>query len=339
MAMALDPLIPSPPSATTNFSSLAAKYGGSMPSAGSGVSGSAVEPDQPYVYMGLKDVPAPMIGTSDWTPREWEQNATTTQVGKSATLTKALRKFDKMTIVEQKKMLRLLAIAGFAGAIDLADIDEAVAESSQLDARDAYKNLLSTAAEYYTMQGLRVTPDDVLRSHIAYRLQGSGVNWNGNFNVFDKGIAKAFKEMDADLEGASELGPSIPKEFTDVRTDTAVDYMNPADAKALTRSMLQQELGRDPTQGEYEDFLSAIMAAERENPTTQTTTTKYELDPNNQLGIASQRTVQHGGMTSAGYDQLLREQAQSQPGWAEWQAMGTYAPALFAALGSTVPGT
>lgn len=326
--------------ATTNFSALKAKYGGTMPSAGSGTTAAAgMMPDEPLIYAGLKDVPAPMVGTSDWTAREWEQNATTTQVGRVVNLTKALRKFDKMTIVEQKRMLRLLALAGFAGAIDIGDIDEAVAESSQLDARDAYKNLLSTASEYYMMQGLQVTPEDVLRSHIAYRLSGSGVKWNGKFDVFDKGLKPAFKSMGASIEEAFDLGPSIPKEWTETTTQTSTDFLNPADAKALTRGMLQQELGRDPTQGEYEDFLSAIMAAERENPITQKTTTHYDTSADGRPFIESQNTTTRGGIGAAGMDQLLTERAQEQPGWAEWQAMGTYAPALFAALGSAVPGT
>jgi hypothetical protein len=114
--------------------------------------------------------------------------------------------------------------------------------------------------------------------------------------------------------------------------------MNPEDAKNLVRGMLQQELGRDPTQGEYEDFLSAIHAAEAQDPTTQKTTSTYTLDNNDQLRLASQNTVTHAGIGAAGVEQLAYERAQQQPSWAEWQAMGTYAPALFAALGATVPG-
>ena len=115
-----------------------------------------------------------------------------------------------------------------------------------------------------------------------------------------------------------------------------MDVLNPKDAKALTKAVLQQELGRDPTQGEYEDFLSALNAAERENPDVSHTTSTYRLDPVTQSPyLAKQRTVTQQGISEAGLAQVAQEQAQRNPNWAEWQAMGTYVPALLQALGST----
>jgi hypothetical protein len=321
--------------ATSSFSQFAATYGGSiggMPTAGGGAptpgSGSSSTPP-PLVYVHdiehLKDIrDVPMHSRPGYEH--------TGQV-KTQLISQALLKFDKMTVEEQRKTLRLLAIGGFTSSfVPLDKVDDYVKESTLDEGRDAYKNLLETASDYFVGSNLHVTPDDVLRSRVGYRLKGAGIKWSGDLSSLDDGLGSAAASADG------TTASTTPKPGSYTTKSSSVDFMNPQDAKNMVRSTLQAELGRDPTQGEYEDFLSAVHAAESANPSTQTTTSKYVLDKNDNLRLAAQHTTSQQGIGSAGLEQMAYEKAQRQPGWAEWQAMGTYAPALFQALGATVSG-
>lgn len=329
--------IPAPVTGTTNFSQLQRDFGGGIPSAGTGaVPGVGfATPQEQMVFLGTTYPSVPPTGYSDDT-QDWlvkYPDGRNQEVPKFASLQKAIEKFDKMNMTEQRNMLRLLAIGGFAGSVSLADIDEAVREASQQDARNAYLALLETASDYLMGTGRMVTPDEVLRSAIAYRLSGSGIDWNGNFDTFKSGVPKAMIEQFSESSGIS-----TPQPGTYTTTYKSVDLMNPHDAKGLTRAMLQQELGRDPTQAEYEDFLATLHAAERADPTVTTQTSRYVLDRNDNLRLASQKTVTDQGIGAEGLAQVALEKAQSNPQWAEYQAVGTYFPALLSALGATVPG-
>lgn len=314
---------------TMNIEALKQQYGG-MPSAGGGAPAAGVGApvsDQPLVLLSKDRVKSSPPSTYAYMPsimeslKRHESLTTTTKVGKVGTITDAMRKFDKMSVTEQRKMLRLLALGGFAGAINLEDIDEAIKQSTQLDARNAYMNLLETASDVFMNSGSKVTPDDVLQSAIAYRLRGTGIEWNGDLSAFDNGV-KGF-------------GESTDQSKTVTTTYTSSDVLNPKNAKGLVRSILQQELSRDPTKAEYEDFLSALMAAERQNPDVTTTTQQFGSD--GQLISSNSRTQQ--GINEEGLAQIATEKARSKPGWAEWQAIGTYAPVIYSSLGSAVPGT
>lgn len=317
------------PAATNSYSALVQAYGGSsMPSGGSGSSGSSsTASTEPRVYIGSHDILGPIPGSYFDNPSAFinaKPNAHDVSVDRLPTISKAATRFDRMTAAEQHDMVRLLVIAGYFGKVDLKDVDEAVKSIGLLDARSAYIDLLNDTSSYNS-SGLKVTPSDVLRSAVAYRLQAEGVRWDGDLKAFDKGLQSFAEDL-------AEKGEDLSGTFT--TTTKSVNIMDPMDAKYLTRGMLQQELGRDPTQAEYEDFLSAVNAAERHNPSIS----KHTVTTDEEGRVVNQKTVTHGGISSAGINQMLYNKAQAQPGWAEWQAMGTYAPALFAALGATVPG-
>ena len=128
-----------PVGGTTNFTDLASMYGGGVPSAGSGV---PTAPLEPQLYLGSFYPKAPATGYGD-DVTEWAlKGATPEKVARIAGISEAIQKFDKMSFKEQRDMLRLLAIGGFAGSISLEDIDEAVNEATQPDARAAYMTLL-----------------------------------------------------------------------------------------------------------------------------------------------------------------------------------------------------
>lgn len=326
----LEPGQPNPPS-TNAFAELAQRFGGSyssMPSAGSSTSSHSSVSTEPKVYVGSYDILGPIPGSYYDNPSAFinaKPNAHDVSVDWLPTISKAATRFDRMTAEEQHDLVRLLLIAGYFGVVDLKDVDEKVKEKSLAEARQAYIDLLTDTSSY-NASGLRKTPSDVLRSAVAFRLQAAEIKWDGDLSAFDNGLGHFAEEETA--AGKQDLSGT----FT--TTTKSVSIMDPMDAKYLTRAMLQQELGRDPTQAEYEDFVSAINAAERHNPTTSSRTVTYDEEGR----IVKDNTTSHGGITGAGINQMLYNKAQSQPGWAEWQAMGTYAPALFAALGATVPG-
>lgn len=323
--------------ATSDFSAFAAQYGGGAPSAGGGAGTAGQNPM--WLYLGTH---TQGFGT-DYMDHGYKSTENT-QV-KLLTAADQLARFEKMNTRKQLHMLRLLAIGGFTSStIPLNKVDEFVKGASLDDAIAAYSNLLATASSYFTRNGqfvnagdalaygLHVTPEDVLRSRVAYRLKAAGVKWDGNLHALDS--AKLADQLDAAIDASLDHGPK-----TITSTEKSLDFLNPADAKALVRNTLQDQLGRDPTQAEYEDFLAAIHAAERQDPSTRTTTTTldYNADTNRYQTTGSSSTT-HQGIGAAGLQELATERAQQQPGWAEWQAMGTYAPALFAALGEAIPG-
>lgn len=239
---------------------------------------------------------------------------------KTATVTAVQTAFEQLSDAKVRHMALLLAIAGYAGA----DVDKDTArEFATLAPRtiihDMHLKFLTDAAEKYA-NGWKLTPENYLKQLVEYRL---GDKFDGDLD-----------SLQLDSFGGEEGGNPLAN-ATRTTTNKSVDFMDPADARALVRGLLQNELGRDPTQAEYEDFVATIHSTEAKSPTTTSTTTRYD-----DLGMpVSTSSTRHGGITQDGLQQELFEEVKETPSWAKWQAVGTYAPALFAALGSAVEGT
>lgn len=285
----------------------------------------------------------------------WEQTGLTEV--RTATVDSMLDTFEQMDQVRQRRLLLLLAIGGFAGGVSLEDAPEASRDMTLQEAMEAYLSLLNTAAAAY-QAGRRVTPEQMLEQAVAFRLP-PGADWDGSY----AGLRDILGQNDIDVSGVDDVaGAEEEKEpdlsgtrtttSNDTQTSTSVsrDIMDPNDAMALTRALLQRELGRDPTKAEFEDFISAVQAAQRANPTktttktsrdtrTETTTNKKGrvIDSDTDTDLSTSSTT-HAGITQAGIEDILLRRVRRNPDWAEWQAVGTYAPALFQALGATVPG-
>jgi hypothetical protein len=153
------PLVDPTPSgtnpATNSYSQFAATYGGAIggmpaagggtPAPGSGSSSSSTPP--PLVY--VKDIEGPLQDIRD-IPMHSQPGYPHTGKVKTQLISEALLKFDKMTAEQQRKTLRLLAIAGFTSSfVPLDKVDDYVKESTLDEGRDAYKNLLETASDYF----------------------------------------------------------------------------------------------------------------------------------------------------------------------------------------------
>lgn len=230
------------------------------------------------------------------------------------------RKFMQSDEANRRHWAYLMALTGYAGgeiASDPRKAAEFAKNAALIDVLDMHKKFLQDAADQFNIYRRKITPTQLMKEMLAFRL---GDKFNGNLKTLTPDNVGA-------LGGQSLAG-------THTTTQKSIDFLNPEDAKGLVRATLQQQLGRDPTQAEYEDFLSVIHAAERSHPTTTRTTSTT----NDQGDIVSQSSVTHGGLTSEGYNQLAYEKARQMPSWAVWQAVGTYAPALFAALDSPISG-
>lgn len=264
----------------------------------------------PYLYTGTKHTPA--TGTLPGNP---EAKSAGTYADTKNSVLDAQTRFSNSGNDNIHHWAYLLALAGYKGDMTPQQAAEYAKGSTLNDVLDMHLNFLKDAANLYGM-GQKITPNQYLKKLLDFRL---GDGWDGKFSSLTPDKADA-------------LGSGITPKTT-TQTTRSVDLMSNEDAKGLVRGMLQQELGRDPTQAEYEDFVATLHSAQRANPSVSTST--VTTDGN---GNGTQTVRSSGGLSDAGINQALYEHLRQQPTWAEWQAVGTYAPALFEALGAAVPG-
>lgn len=280
------------------------------------------------IFMGTQ------TGSPDATPHGFGATGTTTTTS-TATIDKLLTQFEQMEKAEQRKLALLLTIGGFAGSVALEDAPAAARDLTYAEVLNAYNDLLMDAAGRYA-RGQNVTPEKLLEQAVAFRLP-RGTDWDGSYGdlvgvLHDNDIPMV--DVEEDLSGTHTT--------TSSNTSISRDVMDPTDAMALTRAMLQRELGRDPTKAEFEDFIGAVQAAQRSHPTktTSSSTNTVTTDEDGRVidSDTSSTSNTRAGIGQAGIEDLMLRRARQNPDWAEWQAVGTYTPALFQALGATVPG-
>lgn len=262
------------------------------------------------------------------TPRGFGSAESITRRKTEKTIFSLMRDLEKASKEEQRKMALALVIGGYGPAWDdLKDAKEEAASMSLGELLTSYTELLDEAAGKYAM-GVPVTPKQVLAKAINYALPG-GTEWDGSLEALETAVGGGGKgAKEEDLSGT----------FSSTSSSVVRDIMDPNDAMALTRGMLQRELGRDPTKVEMEEFVSTLQGAQLANPTRQKTTQTVTTDADGRVVDQTSNTTQREGIGAAGLGDVALRKARSNPNWAEWQAVGTYGPALIAALGSTVPG-
>lgn len=335
--MTSTPLPPSNASSSSGqLATIQQRYGITPGQAPSG-SGSGAKPTATYIYLGKKQLPTTPDFSSPLNGKASEKAYGHNTGPVLGDLNTVMKEFANASIADQREMAALLAMAGYTGqAVDLSQINEYVQSTTLPDIEAAYANLLQDAASRYGA-GQSITPNQLLQNAIKYRLHAAGVDWHGSLNDIWDNKSNSLK---LDLPGTRQS--VVPKDGqTKTLTSTSVsrDIMDPQDAKGLTRAMLQQELGRDPTQAEFEDFVAMLQHAQHANPSTSTTSSTQRYDASlGQWVSAGSNTTTHSGISAQGLQELAQEKAQQNPDWAEWQAVGTYAPALFNALGATVSG-
>lgn len=272
----------------------------------------------PPVFMGNSRVPNRPFGGGGGAIEEFPS------VPQQSTANQLMLEFEGMSADEKRKLARKLAMAGMLSRHADETLEEAVKRATLGDLEQAYGTLLMDTAGR-NAQGQLVSPDDVLEMHIRYNLSAVG----------GKEDAKENSWWDT-LNGATEkaLGrTAVEEDLSGTHKSVSIqrDIYSAQEARSLARMTLRNALDRDPTEEEYEDFVAALQTEQRENPVRTVTRTTTDEDGQ----IVRTNSTSHGGVD---VQQFAFEEAQDNPGYAEWQAIGTYLPVALNALGSGVAG-
>jgi len=160
-------------------------------------------------------------------------------------------------------------------------------------AQSLFMNAIGESVRYYAV-GKKVSPWDVL-----------DLNAGSNSDVLKK-------------RGMVNPDGSITS------TNSQINLSDKASVEALATQVLQQALGRDPTQSEINTYYNTIRGQEKSHPSVTTTTTKG--------GQTS--SVTSGGFGQDDAAELLKSQIQNDPEYAKYQAGTTYYGAALQALGA-----
>ncbi len=130
-------------------------------------------------------------------------------------------------------------------------------------------------------------------------------------------VARWMSNQNAQNGSKFRLGRGGGRSFTGTksRTDTSIDLSDPATAKAIVNNVLSQALGRAANDDELRKFTATLNAAERANPTRTTTTFNIVDDE-----VTSSSSTTTGGLTGAGKEQVLLDQAMQAPDYGAYQA-------------------
>lgn len=281
----------------------------------------ARDPNQLYVFMGYNEAqnaPEPG-GAAGW---RGVAGPRTVRTDDYMTITDALTAFEGWSDKKKRTLARRLALGGFfSDSPNQGEtLNEFLSHQTLGDVSNAYLTLLTAAGSRYTQANIKVTPEQLLQQNI-------------DFNRGNPGGGPFAPDKDGGSGGTGSPYANKTIKHTDV--SKSIDIYSPSDARWLIRQVLSDQLDREPTEDEFADFIDALQEEAREHPTTSRTTTRTKYDEFGSPMDTSTRTVSRGGFNP---NEFAVEYAQSQPGWAEWQAVGTYFPAAMAALGAGVPG-
>lgn len=285
---------------------IAAKYA----AAGGAPTGGAGPVQDPPVYTGhTQGLLDPITGA----PKPFTVNPKNPNSRVTKPASQMIGEFSTWSNKRKKELARKLAMAGYFGSPRVSEsLDDFVASIPLAQLEQAWQNVVLEAAQK-NANGIWVTPGQVIQNQIDYnRDAAKGTSLESWYS------GKAAK--------SNEPNPNRTEKYTSVSRD----IFSASEAKAVIREVLQKELGRDPTEEEFQDFKDALQTEQQQNPTRTVQSTVYrDGDP-----------VRTSSTTTGGIDpgEFALEQAQANPDWAEWQAVGTYFPAAMNALGAGIPG-
>lgn len=129
--------------------------------------------------------------------------------------------------------------------------------------------------------------------------------------------------------GAASSGP-----ITTTAVNRTVNLTSPRDANALVDAALQQRLGRSPTDKEKKEFLAALNAAEKKEPSVTKTTTTTTGSGTENVSTSSSSTTSGGVDTSNFAREWSMSHNKEEAG--SYQALAFYMPLFYQALGAAV---
>lgn len=184
----------------------------------------------------------------------------------------------------------------------------------EVEARRVWNNLVADAGQY-GLRGNPVSPFDILAQYVN---RAGGLD-KGQW--VDTGGGMQRNVITGEVR---YVGPKFK-----TTTQTSTNVTDPDTARALTTSVFQSLLGRDPMPGELAQFADALHAAEQNAPATTHTTTEFDSD-GNPVGSTS---YTEGGLDAAGKQYLLEQRAKKNPEFGATQAATTYLNAFENAIG------
>ena len=116
---------------------------------------------------------------------------------------------------------------------------------------------------------------------------------------------------------------------TRTSTTKSIGHITEGEAWSSLQSTLSKMLGRDPSDQEVRDFTYKMNQLAAKNPAISQTISKYKAGD-----VTSSTTTTEGGFTGADVAEAAYGQAQSNPGYAEYQSASTYYNAALSALGA-----
>ena len=116
---------------------------------------------------------------------------------------------------------------------------------------------------------------------------------------------------------------------TRTSTTKSIGHITEGEAWSSLQGTLSKMLGRDPSDQEVRDFTYKMNQLAAKNPAISQTISKYKAGD-----VTSSTTSTEGGFTGADVAEAAYGQAQSNPGYAEFQSASTYYNAALSALGA-----
>lgn len=164
-------------------------------------------------------------------------------------------------------------------------------------------------------------------------VQGAQQLWMNSVNESVKyfGAGKQVSPWDVlDINAGSNADAlkkrgQVNKDGSITSTNSSINLSDRASVEALSSQVLQQALGRDPTQAEINTYYNTIRGQEKAHPTVTTSTTSAS-------GQTSSTTS--GGFTQTDAAQMLQDRLKNDPEHAKYQAGTTYFQAAMGALGA-----
>lgn len=187
---------------------------------------------------------------------------------------------------------------------------------------DEQQSALAKKAWYL---GLVASPNDIEGAFTAwqwavgragdYAAAGRDLDPSYVMEVLAAGSPKAAKQREAN----ARRGDTVTQKSRSINLTDATQ------ARSMIEQAFQQAVGRDPTDAEFRTLLNSLHAAQRENPTVTTQTTRYD-NP-----LPDQTTTTQGGVEPGAF---IEQAAQDNPEAAEFQAATGLFPSLLNALNS-----
>jgi hypothetical protein len=199
-----------------------------------------------------------------------------------------------------------------------------------------WKSLVEQSARYGAA-GQNVSPMDLASSYVSG--SGLGLTDQQRFQIQRGSFpAGAIFDSSGKYTRTYRDGQFIVNEITGERsyvgpkfrttTQTRTDLTDPNTVKALTTTLFQQLVGRDPGPGELGQFAQALQQAEKSSPVTETTQSEYDSLGN----VVSQTSTSQGGLSAEGKQQLLADKLKQTGEYGVHQSATTYANALHQAI-------